>query len=160
MDPIQQPNPTPETPEAPVAPETPEADPVTTPTPEATQAPAATPETTSQEVTPAPVAQPAAATPAAADPGKTLGIVGFVMSILGFGLISLVMSIIAKSQSKKAGFSNGFALAGIIISAVTTVLGIILFATLMMAGGAALQFCSENPNASECSSSYESTYQQ
>lgn len=131
MEPTQQPDQTP----------TPDTNPSTTPTaPEETpttpsvdtpsEAEVAEPVTTDapQPVAPAPAdpAAPAAA-PSAEDPGKTLGIVGLILSILGFGLISLVISIIARNQSKKAGYSNGMALAGIIISAVTMVLGLLFF---------------------------------
>lgn len=64
-------------------------------------------------------------------PGKTLGIVGFVLAILGpLSVAGLVVSIIGLVQSKKAGAKNGFALAGIIISAVMIV-GMILFALLV-----------------------------
>ncbi len=53
----------------------------------------------------------------AENPGRTLGIVGFVLSFVGFvDIAGLVISIIALVQSKRAGRKNGFALAGIIIS--------------------------------------------
>lgn len=158
MDPIQQPA---------QAPETPEANP--TPMPETNSAPVS-PEVTS----PAPVEAPSVASPqsvgtpaqpgiapAAADPGKGLGIAGFVMSLLGFGVISLIMSIIAKNQSKKAGYSNGLALAGIIISAITMVLGVILLILVFVSASAAMKYCQENPTDQQCTvSSYESSYPQ
>jgi hypothetical protein len=50
-------------------------------------------------------------------PGRTLGIVGFVLSFVGFvNVAGLIISIVAMVQSKRAGHKNGFALAGIIIS--------------------------------------------
>jgi hypothetical protein len=55
------------------------------------------------------------------DPGKTLGIVGFVFAFVGLALIGLILSIIGYSKSKKAGFNNSLALAGIILNAVFTV---------------------------------------
>jgi glucose uptake protein GlcU len=58
------------------------------------------------------------------DPGKTLGIVGLVLSFFT-ALIGMIISIIAYRSSKKAGFKNGPALAGIIIGAVFTVGAII-----------------------------------
>ncbi|OUM42638.1 DUF4190 domain-containing protein [Arthrobacter sedimenti] len=62
------------------------------------------------------------------NPGKSLGIAGFVLSILGpLSLIGLILSIIAFVQSRKAGMKNGLALAGIIIGAVITVGLITLF---------------------------------
>lgn len=58
-------------------------------------------------------------------PGKTLGIVGLILAIF-FNLIGLIVSAIALSQSRKAGFKNTPALAGVIVGAVLLVLGIIL----------------------------------
>lgn len=78
------------------------------------------------------------------DPGKTLGIVGFILSLLGFGLISLVVSWIARSKSKKAGFSNGLALAGIIISAITVVITSVIIFFMVSAGMKAAEYCKEN----------------
>lgn len=57
-------------------------------------------------------------------PGKTLGIVGLVLAIF-FNLIGLIVSAVAYSQSKKAGYKNTPALVGIIIGAVLLALGII-----------------------------------
>jgi hypothetical protein len=61
-------------------------------------------------------------------PGRTLGIVGFVLSfffLLDIG--GLVVSISALVLSRRAGHRNGFAVAGIIIS----VVGIILSAVVV-----------------------------
>lgn len=55
------------------------------------------------------------------DPGRTLGIVGLVLSIVG-SFVGLIISIVAFNQSKKAGFDNGLAKAGIIVGVITTVL--------------------------------------
>ncbi len=62
--------------------------------------------------------------PQAHDPGKTLGIIGLVLSFFT-ALIGMIISIIAFRSSKKAGFKNAPALAGIIIGAVFTVGAII-----------------------------------
>lgn len=51
------------------------------------------------------------------DPGRTLGIVGLVLAFLA-PLIGLIVSIIANSKSKAAGFKNTLAKAGIIVSIV------------------------------------------
>ncbi len=51
------------------------------------------------------------------DPGKTLGIVGFVLAFV-FALAGLIVSIIARSKSVKAGYKNGLATAGIWLSAI------------------------------------------
>lgn len=66
------------------------------------------------------------------NPGKTLGIVGFVLALLQFNVISLIISIVAFAKSKKAGHGNGFAVWGIVLS----VLSIIGFLILILAGGA------------------------
>lgn len=81
----------------------------------------------------------------AENPGKTLGIVGLICSIImPISLIGLILSIVAMVKSKKAGMSNGFALAGIIIGALFTVIGIILI-IVIIAGvvftGQAFEFC-------------------
>lgn len=55
------------------------------------------------------------------DPGRTLGIVGLVLAIVG-SFVGLIISIVAFNQSKKAGFDNGLAKAGIIVGVITTVL--------------------------------------
>ncbi|WJL95258.1 DUF4190 domain-containing protein [Microbacterium sp. ET2] len=63
--------------------------------------------------------------PGAPVPGKTLGIVAFVLSFFA-QLIALILGIVALVQSRKAGVKNGWALAAIIISAVLMVIGIIV----------------------------------
>lgn len=83
--------------------------------------------------------------PAASD-GKTLGVVGVILAIIA-PLIGLIVSIVARGQSKRAGVSNGAATAGIVISIILLVLGIIA-AIAFAAGGAALfgglaQVCAE-----------------
>ena len=66
------------------------------------------------------------AAPAGTDyPGKTLGIVGLIVAIFA-NLIGLIISAIALSQSKKAGYKNTPALAGVIVGAVLLVIGIII----------------------------------
>jgi hypothetical protein len=52
-------------------------------------------------------------------PGRTLGIVGFALSFVGFiDVVGLIICIIAMVKSKRADQKNGFALAGMIISIV------------------------------------------
>jgi hypothetical protein len=82
--------------------------------------------------TPAPV--PASAPPAS--DGKTLGIVGLVLAFL-FSVAGLIVSLIARGQSKRAGVSNGPATAGIIISIIGIVITII-WVIVLIVGGAAL----------------------
>ena len=80
----------------------------------------------------------------AEDPGKTLGIVGLVLSIIGCtSLIGLILSIVALNKSKKAGYKNGIALAGIIVGAVLLV-GAIIFGIIAGIGAMELiEKCSE-----------------
>ncbi|WP_210481488.1 hypothetical protein [Naasia sp. SYSU D00948] len=78
---------------------------------------------------------PVQTTPAAV-PGKGLGIAGLVLAFL-VPLVGLILSIIAKSQSKKAGYPNGPATAGIWISIVLMVLGAILIGISIWLGVAA-----------------------
>ncbi len=59
------------------------------------------------------------------DPGKTMGIIALVLPFVGFSLVGLVLGIIAKVKSKKAGFKNTPALIAIIVSIVVTIASII-----------------------------------
>ncbi len=81
--------------------------------------------------TPAP-----APAPLPASDGKTLGIVGLVLAFL-FSLAGLIVSLIARGQSKKAGVANGPATAGIIISIIGLVIGLI-WIIVAIAGAVAL----------------------
>lgn len=85
----------------------------------------------------APPPAPAAPAPGAPVPGKTMGIVAFILSFF-FALVALILGIVALVQSKKAGASNGWAVAAIIISSVAIVLGIILTIVLLSLGAAGL----------------------
>jgi hypothetical protein len=91
-------------------------------------------------------------------PGKTLGIVGLVLSIASFFIIpfvgsiaGIIVSAIARSQSKKAGIQkNAPALWGLIlgiISLVLSIIGIIIFVVVI---GAVIAQCAElGPGVSE-----------
>ncbi|MDQ1216824.1 MULTISPECIES: DUF4190 domain-containing protein [Microbacterium] len=72
--------------------------------------------------------------PNAPIPGKTLGIVAFVLSFFA-QLIGLILGIVALVQSKKAGHKNGFALAAIIISSVLLVIGVVVAIVLFTVFG-------------------------
>jgi hypothetical protein len=62
----------------------------------------------------------------AADPGNTLGLVGLILAIIPCtSTIGLVLSIVAFIISRRAGFQNSKALAGIIIGIVWVALSII-----------------------------------
>lgn len=62
----------------------------------------------------------------AADPGKTMAIIAIILPFVGFGLVGLILGLVAKSKSKKAGYKNTLALVAIIISAVAIVVSIIV----------------------------------
>lgn len=58
-------------------------------------------------------------------PGKGLGVAAFILAFF-VQLVALILGIVALVQSKKAGHSNGFAVAAIIISSVLIVIGVIV----------------------------------
>ena len=73
--------------------------------------------------------------PPAADPGNTLGLVGLILAIIPCtSTIGLVLSIVGYIQSRRAGFQNSKALAGIIIGIIWIALGIIAQVTGIIAG--------------------------
>lgn len=61
----------------------------------------------------------------AEDPGKTLAIVGLVFAFI-FALIGLVLCIVARNKSEKAGFKNNIATVGIVVAIINMILGVIL----------------------------------
>ncbi|BDV30222.1 DUF4190 domain-containing protein [Microbacterium terricola] len=63
-------------------------------------------------------------------PGRTMGIVAFILSFF-VQLVALILGIVALVQSRKAGQKNGFAVAAIIISSVLIVVGIIVTIALI-----------------------------
>lgn len=66
------------------------------------------------------------------DPGEGLGIASLVLSIIGFGVVGIILGIISFSQSKKAGYhKNGLALAGVIIGVVYSAIFILAFLVLI-----------------------------
>ena len=88
-------------------------------------------------------------------PGKTMGIVAFVLALAGLvtgglaSLVGLILGIIALVQSKKAGLKNGLALAAIIIGAIVVVLvivAIIVFISWAVSLGAAVNSCLADPS--------------
>jgi hypothetical protein len=74
---------------------------------------------------PPPSGAPIPAPPGTDYPGKTLGIVGLILSFFTT-IIGLIISAVALSQSKKAGFKNTPALVGVIIGSIGVVVGIII----------------------------------
>jgi len=81
---------------------------------------------------------PAAAPAPAVVPGKTLGIVGLILAFIGpVALLGLILSIVAKVQSKNAGVKNTPATAGIIVSIIvivgTILIYVLVFGSLLAA---------------------------
>ncbi len=77
---------------------------------------------------PTPTAQPGATAPT--NPGQTMGIVGLVLAIF-FNIIGIIVSIVALNKSKKAGFGNGPAVAGIIVGILTTIIAVVIIAGII-----------------------------
>jgi hypothetical protein len=71
--------------------------------------------------------------PAPQDPGRTLGIVGLILAFF-CSLIGLIISIIAYRQSQQAGYKNNIALAGIIVGAISLLIGLLLQVTGVLGG--------------------------
>ncbi|HUK77679.1 MAG TPA: hypothetical protein VL117_08785, partial [Thermoleophilia bacterium] len=70
------------------------------------------------------------------------GLAGFVCSVLGLsfplvGTVGLILSIIGYRRAKRFGMASGLSIAGIVIGAVTTVLGIavVVVIVILLAGG-------------------------
>jgi len=88
----------------------------------------------------APVAEPALAPgqpepllPAGKNPGKTLGIIGFVLAFF-ISILGLILSIVGLVKSRKAGFKNPLAIAGIVIGALGTVFQTVFFLFIILVG--------------------------
>ncbi|WP_417562038.1 DUF4190 domain-containing protein [Microbacterium sp.] len=98
---------------------------------------------------------PGYAQPPATIPGRTMGIVAFILSLVGLitsitSLVGLILGIVALVQSRKAGHKNGYALAAIIIGAILTILSIIAVIALIaffVSFGSAVQTCVVDPTA-------------
>lgn len=80
--------------------------------------------------------------PPAEDPGKTLGIIGLVLSFFT-AIIGLIVSIVALRKSKKAGFKNTPALVGIIVGILSTIVAIIIAVVSIIAVTAVLSQCAQ-----------------
>lgn len=78
----------------------------------------------------------------ASNAGKTLGVVGLILSFFS-GPLGLILSAVARSQSKKAGLKNTPATVGIVIGLISTI-GLAIIIALSVAGvaGVAAQ-CAE-----------------
>ena len=86
-------------------------------------------------VVPTPAAAPVVAT-GAVDPGKTLGIVGLILSFVGpASLLGFILCIVARNMSKKAGFKNTPATVGIVIGIIVLVISVIFIIIAAVTGG-------------------------
>lgn len=98
-----------------------------TPTPYSPQPePQYTPQPPQQQYAPAPEQLPPH------NPGKVMGIIGFVFAFVGLHIPGLILSIIGLAKSKKAGQKNGLALAGIILNSVFMFLTFAFIAVTMI----------------------------
>ncbi|WP_431804252.1 DUF4190 domain-containing protein [Microbacterium sp. bgisy203] len=79
-------------------------------------------------------------------PGKTLGIVAFIVSFF-FNIVGLILGIVAFVQSKKAGRTNGWAIAAIVIGAISVIITVILFFAVIVPSLNAATTCLNDPNA-------------
>lgn len=79
---------------------------------------------------------------AALDPGRTLGIVGLVLSFV-VALVGLVVSAIALRTSRRAGFRNGFALTGVVVGGLVTLIWVVVIAVGGVALGGVAAACSD-----------------
>jgi hypothetical protein len=75
-----------------------------------------------------------------ADPGRTLGIIGLVLAFVA-SIAGIIVSAIALRESRRAGYSNGFAIAGLILSIVFSVVGLIIAIFVVFGIIATLQQC-------------------
>ena len=105
-----------------------------------------------EQATPQPVeVTPQPATPVQPvgphDPGKTLGIVGFIFAFVGLQIIGLILSIIGFKKSKSVGIKNTLAFAGIILNSVLIGLALILIPIFLAIGLVAFQGVSKQANS-------------
>ena len=85
---------------------------------------------------------PAYAQPVAVNPGRTLGIVGFILAFF-VSPAGIIVSAIGLSKSRKSGNKNGLALAGLILSIVFFIVAIVVSVLLVGAAVALLNQCTE-----------------
>lgn len=83
------------------------------------------------------------------DPGKTLGIVGLVLGLIGLSLVGLILSIVGNNKSKAAGFKNTIAIVGIWINSILLILGTLLVLMVFASVPALQRNADENRQRSE-----------
>lgn len=124
------------------------------------------PQQTPTAMPPNPAPQPQPAPAYNEDPGKTLGIISFIMPFVSLGVVGLILGIIARKKSKAAGFNNGLALAGIILSIISIVVALIFIVVAILATVNMAQKCRElgpgthyvGSTKYECGTSSSSSY--
>ena len=91
-------------------------------------------------------------TPAPSLPGKGQGIAGMVLGIVSLvmmctfyialpcAIVGLILSITSKSKAKKAGMKNGFAVAGIVTSAIGLGLGVLYIIFAVIGAGILMEY--------------------
>lgn len=90
-----------------------------------------------------PAPESPAAAPAGENPGKTLGILSLVFSLLGLGLVGLILGIVGLKKSKTAGMGNGLAIAGLIIGIINIIVVSIFIALAIFGGSKLVEKCRE-----------------
>jgi hypothetical protein len=73
--------------------------------------------------------------PQSNNPGKVIGIIGFIMAFLPLQLVGLILSIIGLVQSNKAGHTNGLAIAGIVLNSIGLLLVPLFLITIFAYAG-------------------------
>ena len=82
------------------------------------------------------------AAPFPSDAGTGLGIAGFIVDFF-VAPLGLILSIVAKVQSNRAGVKNGLATAGIILGIVFTIVGVIVVVLFAVVLGRAASECAK-----------------
>ena len=90
------------------------------------------------------------------DPGKTLGIVGFILVFIGIAIVGLPLSIIGYRKSKKAGFENNLAIAGIVLNSIAIFLSLALLTFVITETFISYNSVRSNANTAQISSNSNS----
>ena len=77
------------------------------------------------------------------NPGHGLGIASLVFSILGVGLVGIILGALGLSKSKKAGQKNGLAVAGIIVGVLNVIVVSIIIAVAAAGIGSLAAKCAQ-----------------
>ncbi len=73
-----------------------------------------------------------AVNPSGENPGFKFGIISLLFALVALGLISVIFGVLGYKKSKKAGYSNYFAVAGIIIGAIEVVIGTLIIGLVLI----------------------------